>query len=61
MEMRLRRDAARVLGSMQSFIATTALSRWDHGKPVMGVMLGDRRNTHLTKTLWDWRIMKSER
>lgn len=61
MEMRLRRDAARVVGSMQSFIATTARSRWDHGKQSWGVMLGDRQNTHLTKTLWDWRIMKSDR
>ena len=63
MEIKLRKDAARVLGSMQGFIATTARSRWDHG-PVMddgGRAGGDKRKTRLTKTLWDWRIMRSER
>ena len=28
-DRKLRRDAARVLGRMQGFIATTARSRWD--------------------------------
>lgn len=25
----------------------------------MGAMLGDGQNTHLTNTLWDWRVIKS--